>query len=175
MTEKEPHQESRPGKIVPDIDTLKAFRIELRRRKKKVAFTNGCFDILHAGHIHLFGEAKKHGDILIVAVNDDTSVRKIKGPSRPVFSLAERLEVLEAVVYIDYLISFSEETPRNLVRVLLPDIILKGGDWREEEVIGREEVRGVGGRVIIVSYLPGKSTSSILDLIARINGPRGAP
>ncbi|MBN1224102.1 MAG: D-glycero-beta-D-manno-heptose 1-phosphate adenylyltransferase [Candidatus Aminicenantes bacterium] len=152
-----------------DIDSLKDYRCEFRRQGKRVVFTNGCFDILHAGHIHLFREAKNHGEVLIVAVNDDASVRKLKGPSRPVFPLSERLEVLEAVADIDYLIPFAEDTPRNLVRALLPEVLLKGGDWRVEEVVGREEVEGAGGRVVIVSYLPGKSTSAILEQIARLD------
>ena len=150
---------------VKSLEALVAIRNSLRREGKKVVFTNGCFDILHAGHIHLFREAKSHGDILIVAVNDDESVIKLKGAARPVFPLRERLEVLAAVSDVDFLVSFSEETPRMIIQALLPDILVKGGDWRPEEVVGKSEVEAEGGRVIIVPYLPGKSTSAILEAI----------
>ncbi len=138
-----------------------------RQERKAVVFTNGCFDILHAGHIHLFQEAKKYGDILFVAVNDDLSVRNLKGPARPIFPLNERLEVLEAIETIDYLVAFSQDTPRELIKVLLPDVLVKGGDWKPDEVVGREEVEGAGGKVIIVPYLPGRSSSEILEKIKR--------
>jgi rfaE bifunctional protein nucleotidyltransferase chain/domain len=146
--------------------------IELTKLRKKfecegrtTVFTNGCFDVLHSGHIHLFRQAKECGDILIVAVNDDLSVRNLKGSARPVFPLEERLEVLGAVEIIDYLISFSQPTPRELIQALLPDVLVKGGDWKPDEVVGREEVEGAGGKVIIIPYLPGRSSSEILKKI----------
>jgi len=132
-----------------------------------VVFTNGCFDLLHSGHIHIFREAKKQGDVLVVAVNDDASVRKIKGPSRPIFPLEERLEILEALEEIDYLVSFSEETPQRIIASFLPDVLLKGGDWRLDEVVGRKEVEGAGGKVVIVPYLKGYSSSGIIQKIIR--------
>jgi len=147
------------------LDDLAKIRVDLREGKKSVVFTNGCFDILHAGHIHLFRQAKSCGDILIVAVNDDESVARLKGPSRPVFPLAERLEILAAISDIDFLVSFSEETPRKLIQTLLPDTLVKGGDWQPEEVVGKAEVEAAGGQVIIIPYLPGKSTSAILEAI----------
>jgi D-beta-D-heptose 7-phosphate kinase/D-beta-D-heptose 1-phosphate adenosyltransferase len=150
---------------VKSPSALVEIRENLRRAGKKVVFTNGCFDILHAGHIHLFRQAKSYGDILIVAVNDDESVARLKGAARPVFPLDERLEVLSAVSDIDYLVSFSEETPLLIIQTLLPDILVKGGDWQPEDVVGKAEVEAAGGRVIIVPYLPGKSTSAILDAI----------
>lgn len=155
------------GKKTKKLSELVNIREKLRIQKKKVVFTNGCFDLLHSGHIHLFREAKKWGDVLIVAVNDDASVNKIKGSSRPIFPLGERFEVLEAVEAIDYLTSFSEETPKKIIELLLPDVLVKGGDWKPEEVVGREEVEGAGGRVIIVPYLKGRSTSEIIDGIIR--------
>jgi rfaE bifunctional protein nucleotidyltransferase chain/domain len=136
-----------------------------RQARKVVVFTNGCFDILHTGHIHLFRQAKEFGDILFVAVNDDQSVRHLKGPARPIFPLNERLEVLEAIDVIDYLVAFSQDTPRELITALLPDVLVKGGDWKPDEVVGREEVEGAGGKVIIVPYLPGRSSSEILEKI----------
>jgi D-beta-D-heptose 7-phosphate kinase/D-beta-D-heptose 1-phosphate adenosyltransferase len=153
---------------VKSLDELKKLREKLRLEGKTTVFTNGCFDVLHSGHIHIFRQAKECGDILIVAVNDDPSVRNLKGPSRPVFPLEERLEVLEAVESIDYLIAFSEPTPRELIQALLPDVLVKGGDWKIDEVVGREEVEGIGGRVVIIPYLPGRSSSQILN---KIKGP----
>jgi len=128
-------------------------------------FTNGCFDLLHSGHVFLFREAKKLGDVLIVAVNDDASVRKIKGPRRPIFPLRERLEILDAIQVIDYLIPFSQETPKKVISSLLPDVLVKGGDWNMNEVVGREEVISAGGKVVLLPHLEGQSTSQILSRI----------
>lgn len=149
------------------LEDLREIRQELKREGKKVVFTNGCFDLLHSGHIHIFKEAKKQGDVLIVAVNDDFSVRKIKGPSRPIFPLEERLEILEALEEIDYLASFSEETPQKIIASLLPDVLVKGGDWRVEKVVGRREVEEAGGKIVIVPYLEGHSSSEIIERIIR--------
>lgn len=150
---------------VKTLEGLKAVRRALRQSGRTVVFTNGCFDLLHRGHIHLFREAKAQGDVLIVAVNDDASVRKLKGPQRPVFPLEERLEVLEALVNIDYLVSFADETPLRLIKTLVPDVLVKGGDWKPEEVVGKPEVEQAGGRVVLVPYLPGRSSSEIIQKI----------
>ncbi len=150
-----------------NLDELIQIRQELRRQNRKVVFTNGCFDLLHSGHIHIFKEAKKLGDVFIVAVNEDESVRKIKGESRPIFPLEERLEVLEAIENIDYLLSFAEETPQRVIAALLPDVLVKGGDWAPEEVVGKREVEEAGGKVVIIPYLEGRSSSEILDRISQ--------
>jgi rfaE bifunctional protein nucleotidyltransferase chain/domain len=150
---------------VKSLVELMKLREKFKCEGKTTVFTNGCFDVLHSGHIHLFRQAKECGDILIVAVNDDLSVQNLKGSARPVFPLEERLEVLEAVEIIDYLISFSQPTPRELIQALLPDVLVKGGDWKPDEVVGREEVEGAGGRVVIIPYLPGRSSSEILKKI----------
>lgn len=142
-------------------------RAVLRREKRTVVFTNGCFDLIHSGHIHLFEEAKKQGDVLMVAVNDDDSVKKIKGPSRPVFPLAERMEILGAIRYIDYLLPFVEETPLRVISALVPDVLVKGGDWKIEDVVGRQEVEGAGGRVLLVPFIEAQSTSRLLSRILR--------
>ena len=148
---------------------LVILRNQLKLKGEKVVFTNGCFDLLHSGHIHLFREAKKLGDVLIVAVNSDESVKKIKGTSRPIFPLEERLEVLEAIEDVDYLASFSEETPRQIISRVLPDVLVKGGDWKPDEVVGREEVEAAGGEVVIIPYLEGRSTSGILEDFIRLS------
>ncbi|MDH7512799.1 MAG: D-glycero-beta-D-manno-heptose 1-phosphate adenylyltransferase [Clostridiales bacterium] len=159
-------EEKKRRKIYP-LQELVRIREELRKKGKKVVFTNGCFDILHAGHVQLFREAKKCGDVLIVALNDDASVRRIKGPSRPIFPLGERWEILEAIEDIDYLTSFSEDTPQKIISTLLPDILVKGSDWRPEEIVGKKEVEAAGGKVVTVPYLRGRSSSSIIKKITR--------
>ena len=108
------------------------------------------------------------GDVLIVAVNDDRSIKTIKGDSRPIFPLTERLEILEAIEYIDYLVSFSEETPQKVISTLLPDILVKGKDWKKDDVVGRKEVEEAGGAVVLVSLCEGQSTTSILEKISRL-------
>lgn len=150
-------------------DELVKIRRRLKRQGMRVVFTNGCFDLLHSGHIRLFREAKKQGDILVVALNDDISVRQIKGTGRPVFPLEERREVLEAIEDIDFLTSFAEETPREIIAALLPDVLVKGGDWRPEEVVGKKEVEESGGKVVIVPYLRGRSSSSLIKRILDIH------
>lgn len=152
---------------VHDLKNLADIRVLLKKEQKVVVFTNGCFDLIHGGHIDLFQRAKGLGDVLIVAVNDDASVKKIKGSSRPIFPLSERLEILEAIQFIDYLLPFSEETPHRVISTLLPDVLIKGGDWKLEEVIGRQEVEGAGGRVVLVSFRRVQSTSRLLSKILR--------
>ena len=154
-------------KKIQKLSELLKIRKQLKQQKKKVVFTNGCFDILHSGHVYLFREAKKRGDVFMVAVNDDASVKKIKGASRPIFPLKERLEVLEAIEEIDYLTSFSEETPQKIIALLLPDVLVKGGDWKPEEVVGKAEIERAGGKVVIIPYLKGQSSSEIIDRIIR--------
>ncbi len=148
-----------------NLADLVKIRNQLKHMGKKVVFTNGCFDLLHSGHIHLFREARKKGDVFIVAVNDDFSLRKIKGASRPIFPLKERIEILAAIEDIDYLASFSEETPQKIIARLLPDVLVKGGDWKPEEVVGKREVEDAGGEVEIIPYLEGRSSSDIVKRI----------
>ena len=127
--------------------------------------TNGCFDLLHAGHIYLLNKAKKLGDILILAVNDDASIKKLKGVDRPVFTLDERLEVLVAITVIDYLIVFSQETPLKLISTLLPDVLVKGGDWKPNSVVGKAEVERSGGKLTLIPFRQGHSSSDLIDRI----------
>ena len=154
-------------KKIRRIDALKRIRARLRREGKRVVFTNGCFDLIHGGHIHLFRWAKKQGDVLIVALNTDASIRRLKGPTRPIFPLAERFEVLAAIEDIDCLVSFGEDTPRKIIATLLPDVLVKGGDWGPGEIVGAEEVEAAGGRVLRVPYLKGHSSTDIIEKIVR--------
>ena len=153
---------------IKSSDRLVQIRYNLRLKSQNIVFTNGCFDILHRGHIHLFRQAKRLGDVLVVGVNDDDSIRRLKGPGRPVFPLQERLEVLSALMDIDYLVSFSQDTPRELIKKIQPDVLVKGGDWKPDEVAGREEVEDEGGEGGIIPYLPGRSTTEIIEKIRQL-------
>lgn len=132
-------------------------------KNKRIIFTNGCFDILHPGHIRYLKEAKKFGDILIVALNSDKSVRRLKGKNRPVFSENDRVEILSSLEFVDYIIIFNELSPKKLILSLKPNIQVKGGDYKEEEVLEKETMEKIGGRVIIVPYYKGYSTTEIIN------------
>ena len=157
---------------VQSWDRLVQIRENLRLKSQKMVFTNGCFDILHRGHIHLFRQAKRLGDVLTVAVNDDDSIRRLKGSGRPVFPLRERLEVLSAVEDIDYLASFSQDTPKELIDKIKPDVLVKGGDWQPDQIVGQESVESSGGKVVAIPYLPGRSTTEIIEKIQNIKKAR---
>jgi len=159
------------NKIQP-VERLVKIRARLRRQGRTVVFTNGCFDLIHGGHVHLFREAKAQGGVLIVALNSDASVRRLKGPTRPVFPLAERMEVLAAFADIDYVTWFGEDTPQKIIAALLPDVLVKGGDWGAGEIVGAAEVEGAGGRVYRVPYRRGHSSTNIIEKI-RKNFSRG--
>ena len=150
---------------IKSLSALLPIRRALKRKGKTVVFTNGCFDLLHPGHARLFRKARDEGNVLIIALNTDASVRRLKGPTRPVFPLRERLEVLSAFADVDYVTWFAEPTPREIVAELLPDVLVKGGDWGPDRVVGRAEVEAAGGRVVIVPYLKGHSSSSLIDRI----------
>jgi len=151
------------GELVPIIH-------ELRRQGKVVVFTNGCFDLLHHGHVRYLDQAKTLGDVLIVAINSDTSVRTLKGPGRPVMPQAERVEVLAALASVDYVTIFDELTPEGVIQALAPDVLVKGGDWTVDQVVGREIVEGQGGRVLSLPYVEGASTSRLLRRIREGDG-----
>ena len=151
------------GKRVADLEELKRVVAILRRNNEKVVFTNGCFDLIHRGHIACLRDAKSRGDCLIVAINDDTSVKSIKGNSRPVCSLQDRIEVLEELSCIDWLIPFSGDTPLTLIEELKPDVYVKGGDYEKEKLAEYELVSSYGGEVVISPYVEGCSTTSIID------------
>ena len=151
-------------------DELKNILQDLKRRGKKIVFTNGCFDILHIGHIRCLEEAKREGDILIVALNSDRSIRSIKGPFRPFTPEAERAEVLSALGSVDYVVIFDEPDPLDLISSLKPNILVKGGDWTPETTIGRKVVEETGGKVVIIPQIQGVSTSAIVDRIVKKGG-----
>lgn len=137
----------------------------LKRYGQRVVFTNGCFDLLHPGHIGLLERARSLGDALVVAINSDHSVIALKGPSRPLVPERERAELLAAIEAVDYVTIFDEPTPRELIALLLPDVLVKGGDWGLDAIIGREEVEAAGGRVVSADLEPGWSTSAIVSTI----------
>jgi rfaE bifunctional protein nucleotidyltransferase chain/domain len=155
------------SKITPRNE-LKAEVDRLKREGKKVVFTNGCFDILHAGHTRYLREARKLGDALILALNSDSSVRSIKGPMRPIVPEAERAEVVSALDSVDYVTVFDELTPLELIEFLRPDIIVKGGDWAEKDIVGAETVRKWGGQVAIMPEIEGASTTNIIDRVLQV-------
>jgi rfaE bifunctional protein nucleotidyltransferase chain/domain len=132
---------------------------------KRIVFSNGCFDLLHPGHIRTLGAARKLGDALIVGLNSDASVRQLKGPGRPVLPEQERAEILAALECVDAVVIFNEPTPREIIAALLPDVLVKGGDWPGDQIVGREEVEAAGGRVVSVAVAPGYSTSALLQKI----------
>ena len=143
---------------------LIAARAEWRRGGKSVVFTNGCYDLLHPGHIRLLEQARSLGDILILALNSDDSVRRLKGPSRPLIAEQERVEVAASLEAVDAVTLFDEDTPRELIAAVLPDILVKGADWAHF-IAGREEVEAAGGRVMALALEPGYSTTGIVEQI----------
>lgn len=138
---------------------------ELKKQGKKIVFTNGCFDILHVGHLRYMNEAKRQGDILIVGVNSDASVKRLKGPTRPINSEIDRAEMLSGLKAIDFTVIFTEDTPLNLIDEIKPNIHVKGGDYKKEELPETKIVEKHGGEVRILSFIEGKSTTNIVNKI----------
>jgi len=139
----------------------------LRAKGKCVVFTNGCFDILHAGHVKYLKKARSLGDILVVGLNSDASVRALKGPSRPVNRLSDRALVLAALSFVDYVVPFNEPTPERLIKVLQPDVIAKGGDWKAKDIVGGGFVVSRGGRIAVIPFVAGHSTTSMIKRLRR--------
>jgi len=149
-------------------------RERLRAAGKRVVFTNGCFDLLHPGHVRYLTAARALGDVLIVALNSDRSVRELKGPTRPILTEAERAEVMAALGCVDYVTIFDEPTPRSLIAGLLPDVLVKGGDWGVSEIVGREEVEAAGGITQSLAFVEGCSTTEIISRILDRFGKDGS-
>jgi D-beta-D-heptose 7-phosphate kinase/D-beta-D-heptose 1-phosphate adenosyltransferase len=152
---------------VKNLAELKAVRAALRRAGKQVVFTNGCFDIIHVGHVRLLREAKQQGDVLVVAVNSDSSVRALKGAARPYVPEAERAEVVAGLESVDYVLIFNELDPLQVITELQPDVLVKGGDWTVDTIVGRDVVEGCGGKVISLPFVEGLSTTNIIQRIVQ--------
>jgi D-beta-D-heptose 7-phosphate kinase/D-beta-D-heptose 1-phosphate adenosyltransferase len=148
-----------------DHEALLNERERLRREGRRLVFTNGCFDLLHPGHVRYLKQARALGDALVVALNSDSSVRALKGPRRPILNQSERAEIVAALESVDYVVVFDDETPRGLIALLLPDVLVKGGDWGVDQIVGREEVEAAGGRVLSLPYVEGSSST---DIIGRV-------
>ncbi len=149
-----------------DRTTLRNYIQEIRSKNKKIVFTNGCFDIIHPGHIALLKKAKSYGDILIVAINSDRSVRNIKGKYRPILNEKARIKIISAIKYVDRVAIFDEPTPYKLIKAIHPDVLVKGGDWEENSIVGRQFAR----KVIRIKLIKGYSTSSIIKSILKKYG-----
>ncbi len=160
----------RPADKILAADAAAELSREIAERGESLVFTNGCFDLIHGGHLEFLRTAKSYGHFLMVAVNDDESVRRLKGPSRPVLELAERQEILASLHFVDYVVSFSEDTPEEIVKKVSPGVLVKGEDWRDKGVVGREWVESHGGKVELISLRPGKSTTNIIRRILELNG-----
>jgi rfaE bifunctional protein nucleotidyltransferase chain/domain len=159
-----PWATDRMGRLVSQEELLQLVGREVRG-SRRIVFTNGCFDLLHPGHIRLLEEARTLGDALVVGLNSDASVRRVKGDSRPLIPEKERAEMLAALAAVDFVVIFDEATPRELIAVLLPDVLVKGADWGADEIVGRAEVEDAGGKVVSIPLQPGYSTTAILQKV----------
>ena len=155
------------GTKITTLSGLKDKVRYLKRSGKRVVFTNGCFDILHYGHIKYLQDAKSKGDYLIVAVNSDASIKKIKAPGRPVIGEGDRLKTVAALASVDFVILFNEDNPLRLIQALKPDILVKGSDWSKAKIIGADFVKSYGGKVMTVNLVKNRSTSAIINKIVR--------
>jgi D-beta-D-heptose 7-phosphate kinase / D-beta-D-heptose 1-phosphate adenosyltransferase len=153
--------QSTEKKIKSPLALKKALNRE-KKSGKKTVFTNGCFDILHRGHVGTLEQARKTGDLLVVALNSDSSIKKIKGPQRPIHQLEDRLKVIASLEAVDFVTWFEEDTPEKLLEKLQPDILIKGGDYTKDEVVGGEIVKAYGGKVKVLPFFAGHSTTGIL-------------
>ncbi len=156
---------------VRGLEELKGIVRERQASGQRVVFTNGCFDLLHRGHIRLLQRARELGDVLIVGLNSDASVRSLKGPSRPVLFQDERAELLSALASVDFVVIFEEADPGRTISALQPDVLVKGADWAKEEIVGRETVEGRGGEVVTIPLVKGSSTSEIIHRILEMAKP----
>lgn len=159
-------------KKIQAVSRLKKIAGTLKRQGKKIVFTNGCFDILHVGHVRYLTKARKMGDLLIVGLNTDRSVRMIKGDKRPIVPEKERAEVLAALEIVDYVVLFDEPEPLRLIAALKPDILVKGADWSKGEIVGREMVEKAGGKVARIPLVPGSSSTNVIEKILSVYAPR---
>ena len=145
-----------------ELERLTKSLAQWRKAGKTIVFTNGCFDVIHVGHVRYLKMARELGDVLVVGLNSDASVRKLKGMGRPVHTLQDRAEVLGAFPFVTRIVAFEDESVEGLVRAVRPDVLVKGGDYRKSEVVGGKFVAGYGGKVVVLGHVPGRSTSAIL-------------
>ncbi|MBN1232911.1 MAG: D-glycero-beta-D-manno-heptose 1-phosphate adenylyltransferase [Candidatus Coatesbacteria bacterium] len=157
--------------MILDIDEASEFIRNKQAEGKKTVFTNGCFDLLHSGHLDLLERASKQGDILLVAINSDNSVRKLKGEKKPLFPEQERAELIDALEPVDIVVIFNEETPFEVIEALKPDVLIKGGDWDIDNIVGRDTVWKRGGKVISLPLLEGYSSSYVISRIRKLFCP----
>lgn len=150
-----------------DLEAMRKEREKLRAAGIRLVFTNGCFDLLHPGHVRYLAKARAQGDRLVVAVNADRTVTALKGDGRPILPLAERMEILAGLEAVDYVVAFDEETPARVIQELMPDVLVKGGDWSTDQIVGRDTVEASGGRVLSLPFSLGYSTSSLIDMVVR--------
>ncbi len=155
------------GQFFHDKTALVEKLKSIRDSNMKIVFTNGCFDLLHIGHIKYLIEARSKGDFLVVAINSDVSVKKLKGPTRPIQNETDRSEILAALAAVDATVIFEEDTPENIIKVLKPDVLVKGGDWKINQIIGGDFVQSYGGQVLSLMFINGKSTTSIVSKIEK--------
>lgn len=148
------------------INRLAKKTSSLKKKKKKIVFTNGCFDILHLGHAAYLNKAKNLGDILVVGVNSDSSVKSLKGKKRPINPLKDRMQLLACLECIDFICAFKEKTPLNLIKKIWPDVIVKGGDWKNKQIVGADFVKSYGGKVVALPFKKGYSTSGLIRKIS---------
>jgi D-beta-D-heptose 7-phosphate kinase/D-beta-D-heptose 1-phosphate adenosyltransferase len=168
----------RAGKTASKVSgraALLSWRREQAKEGRKVVFTNGCFDVLHRGHVELLRRARREGDALVVGINSDDSVRRLKGPGRPLVPETDRAEILAALEMVDRVVIFREDTPGRIIDALVPDVLVKGGDYAMNEIVGRDAVERAGGKVVRVRLVPGRSTRGIIDtVLERYRGGRAS-
>jgi rfaE bifunctional protein nucleotidyltransferase chain/domain len=156
------------NKKVKNIRAIKSIAAGLKARRKRIVFTNGCFDILHVGHIRYLRKAKSLGDILVVGLNTDRSVRLIKGEKRPIVPQEDRAEVLASLEFVDYVVFFDEPDPFTLIGKVKPHILVKGADWTKDKIVGRDLVEKAGGRVVRIPLVPGASSTGVIEKIIQV-------
>ena len=149
------------------VSSLRPKLEKLRRSGRKIVFTNGCFDILHIGHVSYLEEARKKGDVLVIGLNSDGSVKNIKGPKRPIVPQAERAYILAALEVVDFVVIFKENTPQKLIEQLRPHVIAKGADWKGKEIVGATFVKSYGGKVALIKFVPRHSSTNMIETILK--------
>ena len=154
------------GKVV-ELNELRSVRTALKEQRKKVVFTNGCFDIIHRGHVEYLTKAKALGDVLIVGVNTDSSTRRIKGEKRPIVAETDRAFIVANLSPVDFVCLFNEDTPYDMIKSIVPDVLVKGADWKTDDIVGKDIVEHAGGTVTAIEFVPNRSTTNIIERIVK--------